>query len=69
MFSVKSKIKSLWLIVGVCFIVFLSVFLWRQSREKGPEKVIMKHLEALYNNKISEAYYAFTQRFPLSDFP
>lgn len=73
MFSDKSKIKNLWLIVGVCFIVFLSVFLWWQSREKGPEIVIMKHLEALHNNKISEAYYAFTAHdfqtsFPLSDF-
>lgn len=69
----KSKIKSLWLILGICFIVILGVFLWWQPWKKGPEKTVMKHLEALHNNKISEAYYSFTSHdfqsaVPLSDF-
>lgn len=67
------RIKSLWLILGTCFIVFLGVFLWWQPWGKGPETTIKKHLEALHNNKISEAYYAFTAHdfqtsVPLSDF-
>lgn len=69
----KSRIKSPWLVLGVCFIIFLGVFWWWQSWEKGPEKTVKKHLEALHNNKISEAYYTFTAHdfqtaVPLSDF-
>lgn len=69
----KLRIKSLWLILGVCFIVFLGAFLWWQPWRQGPETTVKKHLEALHNNKISDAYYAFTSHefqttVPLSDF-
>lgn len=72
MFSENSRMKIVWLILGVCFIVFLGFFLWKQSKDKGPIKTVEKHLEALRSNKISEAY-AFTARkfqstVPLSDF-
>lgn len=72
MLSKLSK-KSLWLITGACFIVFLGIILWMQQKEKSPEKIVKKHLEALHDNKISEAYYAFTAHdfqisVPLSDF-
>lgn len=68
----KSKIKSLWLILGACSVVFLGFFFLRQSLEKDPEKIIKNHLEALRNNKISEAYSFTARKFrsivPFSDF-
>lgn len=72
MFCDKLRIKSVCLILGTCFIAFLSFFLWKQSNDKGPLKIVEKHLEALHSNNISDAY-AFTARkfqlaVPIADF-
>lgn len=58
----KSRIKA-WLIFGTCFVGLLGFYLWKQSNDKVPEKIIEKHLEALLNNKISEAYTYTARQF------
>lgn len=68
----KSKMKSSFLIIGVCTILLLCGFLWWHLWKKGPETIITNHLEALHNNDISEAYSFTARKFQsavsLSDF-